>query len=243
MILLDWTRMGKTYCLAGVVIDDLDVRIVRPLLFKHRDTPVRKVGWSPYQLDGHARWELFEPVGAQAAPPEPPHLEDVWVRSLRPLGRSATPAQRRAILAATAAADGGPLFGDALAATRSCAYLSPGSGRRSLATVHVPSRRITFDGWWREGAEGPDIRVMLSLPGLGERVLAVKDHHLLLRGEAAGPDLDRQLAVLNDAVRHMGEQVAVRLGLSRPFQHDHGPSAPACWLMADGFFSLADPQP
>src|SRR5262245_1788483 len=176
LILLDWTRMGKTYCLAGVVLDDLDVRVVRPLLARNRAAPVRNTGWSPYLLDGHARWEIFELVGPQPAEPEPPHLEDIWVRSLRPLRRSAAPEQRRAILAATAAATGGRLFGEALTATRTGAYLNPGTGRRSLATVLVPSRRVSFGACWREGTAEPDFRVKLPLGDLGERVLAVKDH-------------------------------------------------------------------
>ena len=44
-----------------------------------------------------------------------------------------------------------------------------------------------------------------------------------------------------DAVQQMGDPVAVRLGLSRAFQGGAGNAA--CWLMADGFFSLKDPQP
>ena len=52
----------------------------------------------------------------------------------------------------------------------------------------------------------------------------------------------RQIATLNTAVMQMGERVAVRLGLSRPFQSDARQPA-MCWLMADGFFSLHDPQP
>src|SRR5262245_57022886 len=60
MILLDWTRMGKWYCLAGVVEQGGTFRVVRPLLAKFRAAPVRNVGWSAYLLDGHARWEIFE---------------------------------------------------------------------------------------------------------------------------------------------------------------------------------------
>jgi hypothetical protein len=243
LILLDWTRMGKTYCLAGVVLDDLDVRIVRPLPARNRSDDVRKWGWSPYLLDGHSRWELFELVHPEPASAAAPHLEDVWVRELRPLRRSAPPEQRRAILAATAATNGGPLFGEALTATRTGAYLRPGTGARSLATVLVPSRRIAFDACWREGAAEPDFRVKLPLADLGERVLAVKDHHLLLRAQEAGQDLDRQLDLVHGLIRGMGEQVAVRLGLSRAFQQEQTSAAPACWLMADGFFSLANPQP
>src|SRR5438067_2281694 len=103
MILLDWTRMGKTYCIAGVVLDDPDdlaVRIVRPLPVRHREADVRKWGWSKYQFDGHKRWEIFELAGAQEARTHPPHTEDIWVRELRHL-RDSTPADRRRILAAT----------------------------------------------------------------------------------------------------------------------------------------------
>jgi hypothetical protein len=243
LILLDWTRMGKTYCLAGIVLDDLDVRIVRPLPVRNRDGDVRKWGWSPYLLDGHSRWEMFELIHPEPAELDPPHLEDVWVRELRPLRRSATPGQRRAILAATAASDGVLLFGAALTVTRSAAYLPPGSGGRSLVTVLVPGRHIAFGACWRDGASEPDFRVKLPLGELGERVLAVKDHHLLLRAQQAGPDLDAQLDRLHGLVAGMGEQVAVRLGLSRSFGYEQASSTPACWLMADGFFSLADPQP
>jgi hypothetical protein len=243
LILLDWTRMGKSYCLAGVVLDDLDVRVVRPLPARNRTEDVRKWGWSPYLLDGHARWELFELVHPEPAETEAPHLEDVWVKDLRPLRRSAPPEQRRAILAATAVSGGRPLFGEALTPTRSGATLAPGSGARSLATVVVPSRRLAFDACWRTGAAEPDFRVKLPLADLGDRVLAVKDHHLLLRAGEAGPDLDRQLDRVHELVGGMGEQVAVRLGLSRPFQYEHAAAAPTCWLMADGFFSLADPHP
>ena len=63
MILLDWTRMGRSYCLAGAVLEKGDWRIVRPLPMKHRAAPVRNIGWSPFLFDGHARWEIFELIG------------------------------------------------------------------------------------------------------------------------------------------------------------------------------------
>jgi hypothetical protein len=242
MILLDWTRMGKNYCLAGVVVQDGRYRVVRPLLARHRQASVRVAGWSAFLLDGHRRWDVFELIGPQPAQPEPPHLEDIWVRSLRPHRRSATPEERRAVLAATAGGPGEPLFGAPLAPTRSAAYLEPGSGRRSLATLLVSAAGITFGGCRRGVAVEADVRVKLPIPEAGERVLSVKDHHLLSRAEQAGADLDRQLAVLQAAVRQMGEQVAVRLGLSRPFHQENGRDPPRCWLMADGFFSLSDPQ-
>ena len=47
MILLDWTRMGKTYCLAEVVGQPGNFRVVRPLMTRMRETALRKVGWSP----------------------------------------------------------------------------------------------------------------------------------------------------------------------------------------------------
>lgn len=55
MVLLDWTRMGKTYCLAGVVQHDGQLRVVRPLPITRRAEAVRNIGWSPFLMDGHSR--------------------------------------------------------------------------------------------------------------------------------------------------------------------------------------------
>jgi hypothetical protein len=41
----------------------------------------------------------------------------------------------------------------------------------------------------------------------------------------------------------MGERVAVRLGVSRSFFPSDQRAAAKCWLMVDGLFSTADPQP
>lgn len=242
MILLDWTRMGRSYCLAGAVAEHGHYRVVRPLLVKHRDAPVRNVGWSAYQVDGHARWEIFELIGLQPAAPEPPHLEDLWVRTLRSRGALAPIAQRREVLAATTARLDEALFGVPLCSTRSAAYLLPGTGQRSLATVVVPSASVSFSVSWREGTEQPDVRVLLPLPGLSTRPLPVKDHHLLLQAERVSTEPEGMSQHLNRVVRQMGPHLAVRLGLSRRFQarSDH---AGECWLMVDGFFSLSDPQP
>src|SRR6516225_5874640 len=98
MVLVDWTRMGTSYCLAGAILDGNSVQVVRPILSRYRTSPVRNAGWSPYLLDGHARWEIFELVGATQADTMPPHLEDIWVRSLRPHKCLAAPEQRRSIL-------------------------------------------------------------------------------------------------------------------------------------------------
>src|SRR5712692_9659889 len=237
MILLDWTRMGRTYCLAGAVFQDKQWRVVRPLLTKLREAPVRNVGWSAYLLDGHARWEVMELVGPQRTAPEPPHVEDLWVRAIRSRRLSAAPEQRCAILAATTTPPREPIFGSDLATTRTAAYLRPGTGTRSLATLVVPSNQIRFGAVWREGISEPDIRVELPLADLGKRSLAVKDHHLLLKGERAGNDLKQRIEILTAVVRQMGEQLAVRLGLSRSFGGQ--PEQPGmCWVMADGFFSL-----
>lgn len=246
MILLDWTRMGKWYCLAGAVSEKGGGwRIVRPLLSKYRDSPVRNVGWSAYLMDGHCRWEVFELVGVRPALPEPPHLEDVWVTGLRSLKRLATPAQRRAILEAGQRAAEEPLFGERLSATRTAAYLHPGTGQRSLATLLVAQAQVAFRAACREGTDEADCRVTLGVPGLEKRTLAVKDHFLLSRAEAAGADPEGQARALALAVGQMGETVAVRLGLTRAFSPTDGPARTAgwCWLMADGFFSLEDPQP
>jgi hypothetical protein len=242
MILLDWTRMGKGYCLAGAVAQEGGYRIVRPLLAKDRDAG-RKLGWSAYLLDGHARWEVFELIGAEPAKAEPPHVEDLWVRAMRSRKCSAPAGQRRAVLAATMARPGEPPFGAPFGTTRCGAYLSPGTGQRSLATVEVSSSQIGFSILTREGALDHDVRVKLHLPGIGERILAVKDHHLLARVERATTSLEGRAKALNFAVRQMGDRVAVRLGLSRAFDGETARGPGKCWLMADGFFSLTDPQP
>ncbi len=242
MILLDWTRMGKSYCLAGVVAENGQYRTVRPLLARNRDAAMHNVGWSPYLLDGHSRWEVMELIRPEAADSEPPHREDLWVRALRPRRRLAPPGQRRAILAATLAHPGETLFGVGLSSTTCSAYLQPGTGQRSLATVSVSAQPIVFRAAWREGTTDADLRVLLPLPGLTERPLPVKDHHLLLRAEQGATSLGNLLERLTAAVRQMGEPVAVRLGLSRAYA-PRADQPGRCWLMVDGFFSLADPQP
>jgi hypothetical protein len=242
MILLDWTRMGRSYCLAGAVVEADGVRVVRPLPARACRLPVRNVGWSSWLLEGHSRWEVFELVGPVEPGPEPPHLEDLWVRGLRSRHCLAPPGERRALLEATAAQAGEDLFGAPLATTRAAAYVSPGQGRRSLATLIVPAGTLQFSASWRQGAPEPDVRVRLEVPPLEGRFLSVKDHHLLRRAEQSGPGLNDRVRALQQAVRQMGAKVAVRLGLSRAFAtRPHERTGP-CWLMADGFFSLADPQ-
>lgn len=243
MTLLDWTRMGRSYCLAGAINTAGSFAVVRPLLVRARAAPVRNVGWPSYLLDGHARWEVFDLLGPAAAAAEAPHLEDLWVRALQPKRSMASLGQRREILHATRAAPGEPLFGAPLTLTRATAYLPSGTGRRSLATVVVPTTGIHFSALHREGTEDPDVRVTLPVPDLAGRSLPVKDHHLLCRAELASDHLDGRVKALERAVRQMGEQVAVRLGLSRAFDGGGGQGEVACWLMADGFFSLTDPQP
>jgi hypothetical protein len=243
MILLDWTRMGRSYCLAGVVVQDGQYRVIRPLQARNRDAPVRNFGWSAYHMDGHSRWEVFELIGPEPAPGQRPHLEDIWVRSLQPRRALASPAQRRAVLNATMTSSDRPLFGHPLQQTRTAAYLAPGTGHRSLVTVTVPGRHLRFTAAWRDGVPEPDYRVTLPLPGGAERSLPVKDHFLLQRAELAGTELDSRIRALSDAVGRMGERVAVRLGLSRAFPATPHRGEGVCWLMADGFFSLSDPQP
>jgi len=232
MILLDWTRMGKLYCLAGAVAEKGAVRIVRPLLLKHHDAPVRNVGWSAYLLDGHSRWEVFELLGPQTAQPEPPHLEDLWVRAIRSRGRLASPGQRREILAATVTEPDDAAFGAPLGNTRASLFLAPGTGQRSLTTLAVPAKQIQFTASQREGVDEPDYRVHLQVPALGDRWLPVKDHHLLCRAERAAADLPGRIKLLDQAVQQMGELVAVRLGLTRPFQ-SYGRARPR-FLLAHG---------
>jgi hypothetical protein len=242
MILLDWTRMGGAYCLAGVVVERGEYRVVRPLLARHRHVPVRNVGWSPFLLDGHARWEVFELVEPLPAPPEPPHIEDLWVRTLKPRHRSIPPGQRRELLAATAAIPGSPVFGTPLTLTLGSAYLEPGTGCRSLATLTVPAAGLCFSASQREGVAHLDVRVALQIPPLKSRALPLKDHHLLGRAEQSSATPEGQVKALNLAVRQMGERVAVRLGLSRAFEPTTCRGRGKCWLMVDGLFSLANPE-
>jgi hypothetical protein len=108
--------------------------------------------------------------------------------------------------------------------------------------VLVPSADVQFTALWREGADQPDHRVSLPLPEAGRRILPLKDHFLLARAEKESADVDAQLKVLTHLVRAMGATVVVRLGLSRTFVSATGQPG-KCWLMADGFFSLDDPQP
>jgi hypothetical protein len=243
MVLVDWTRMGKAYCIAGAVREGNGYRTVRPLFDRHRRTNCRIAGWSAYQLDGHCRWEIVELMAPSAALAEPPHAEDLWVRRLQSQHRLAEPSERREILSATTVARDEPLFGEHLHASASAVFLRPGAGCRSLATLCVPSMRIRFRAFSRAGAEEPDFRVTLDLEGLNKGFLPVKDHQLLSQAEAATTDLRQQVEFLAAAIKKMGAHVAVRLGLSRPFaaRADCAPSY--CWLMADGFFSLENPQP
>jgi hypothetical protein len=140
IVLLDWTRMGRAYCVAGAVVEEDLGRVIRPLPRRTIDIPVRNVGWSAFHLNGRLRWEVFEVVGHDAAALQPPHAEDVWARDLRPLNKLATMAERRQILAASCPPAGQPLFGAALSFTRATAYLPPDQGTRSLATVPCVGR-------------------------------------------------------------------------------------------------------
>ncbi len=164
------------------------------------------------------------------------------MRTLRPCGTLASPALRRAILQATLAPPEKPWFGDALTLTRSAAYLTPGTGDRSLAGVLVPRHGIHFTASWRDGTPEPDYRVALDVPGLEGRSLPVKDHFLLQRAEIASDGVEGRIRALTLAVGQMVEPIAVRLGLSRGFQAAPARSECLCWLMADGFFSFNDPQ-
>jgi hypothetical protein len=241
IILLDWTRMGRSYCLSGAVVEEDLGRVIRPLLRRGAEEPVRNVGWSAFLLDGHLRWEMFELIDPCPATLQPPHTEDVWVKALKPLKRFATMAQRRQILATTCIPPGQPLFGADLCFTRATAYLPPDQGTRSLATVVVTGADIRFSAAARSGAPEPELRVELPSAGLAGKQLPVKDHHLLRRAEASGQTLADQVQAMQQAVLQMGPRVAVRLGLTRPFQATAGRGPGFCWLMADGFFSHAEP--
>jgi hypothetical protein len=242
MVLLDWTRMGKTYCLAGAVQHNGHLRVVRPLPITRREGAVRSIGWSPFLMDGHSRWEIFELIHPEPAYPCPPHLEDLWVRGMRSRRCFADCALRRASLQATLVPRGQPWFGAPLTMTRSSAYVTPRTGLRSLASLVVPAHTIQFFVSWREGSPEPDYRVSLAVPELQGRYLPVKDHFLLQRAERASDRAEGRIQALTLAIAQMGEQVAVRLGLSRSFQATPGRAESVCWLMADSFFSFNDPQ-
>ena len=127
--------------------------------------------------------------------------------------------------------------------TRSCAYIAPRTGQRSLVSIVVPAGAIRFSVSWREGTPEPDARVSLAVPELEGRSLPVKDHFLLQRAELASSAAEGRMHALTLAVAQMGAEVVVRLGLSRGFQATPGRAESVCWLMADGFFSFSDPQP
>jgi hypothetical protein len=242
IVLLDWTRMGQSYCLGAAALERGTWRVVRPLMLRRKDQgPRNGAGWSAFLMDRHTRWEVFGVVGPVPAGPEPPHLEDLWVRALEPRRRPAPPEQRRAILAATTPPPGEPLFGVGLEKSRHGAFALPGTGGRSLVTVRVPADAVHFAPHRNDATGATDVRVTLPVPDLGERILPVKDHHLLSRAERAAAGPDDRARLLQDAVRAMGPTLAVRLGLSRP--HAYGAGPPVCWLMADGFFAWDDPQP
>jgi hypothetical protein len=245
IILLDWTRMGRVYCLAGAIYQAGEFRIVRPLPARARNSPIANNGWSPYLMDGHTRWEVFELVRPEPANAQAPHLEDVWVHSLRPRKQLASRDQRLAILQATLAPPGAPIFGVELTQMHSgTCSLEPGSGERSLATVMVPSAELHFSIVWYDGQGGEPgyrYRVRLNVPGHPRAILPLTDHFLLCQAERHSEDVEVRLEFLAAAVRALGEQVCVRLGLSRGYSFSPG-QPERCWLMADGFFSLDDPQ-
>jgi hypothetical protein len=244
IILLDWTRMGRVYCLAGAILQAGGWRIVRPMPVRGRQSPIANNGWSPYLMDGHARWQVFEMVHPVPAGAMPPHLEDVWVQSLRPRRQVATLEQRRAILQATLALPDEPIFGIELKRMHSgTCYLDPGTGERSLASVMVPSADLRFAAVWYDdaGERACRYRVRLNLPGHAGAILPVTDHFFLCQAEQHSADIEERLGFLATAVRQMGERVCIRLGLSRSFPAADGQPG-HCWLMADGFFSPDNPQ-
>jgi hypothetical protein len=242
MVLLDWTRMGHSYCLAGAIHQGGEWRIVRPLMNRHRDGPARNMGWSPYLMDGHQRWEVFELVSPHPAPPEAPHLEDVWVHSLRSRQRLAEREIRRAILQATCPPPEQPLFGALLQPRWTGGYLPAGTGCRSLVCTLVRADQITFR-LVRKGDDRVSYRVHLETAELEKFMIPVTDHSLLSRAEQAYPGVEERLAWMAQTVAGLGERVAIRLGVSRPYAGDPARDEPVCWLMADGFFSPTDPQP
>jgi Dual OB-containing domain len=238
-ILVDWTRMGDHYCLAGFEVHGDWVRTVRPLQAHLRRDDARGKGWSALSVAGRGRWELFDLVHPQPAASQPPHREDVWVRDLVSTHTFAPPELRQFVLRATDSVTTDGLFGEPLRASRSGRFLDPGRGRRSLTTLLVRADRIRFD-------HCPDttrhaVRVRIGVPGLEDSSLPVTDHHLLLHAERQAPQPRQVVAEAQRRIDGMGSTVAVRFGLSRPYAPGDA-GEPVCWLMANGFFSLADPE-
>jgi hypothetical protein len=242
MTLLDWTRMGHAWCLAGIIRQQGQYRVVRPRLASERGAPIANIGWTGGLLHGFCRWGLCEMIDPEPGNSEPPHLEDIWVRQLQPPVRMAAPEERRAILQATMVGTGELLFGAPLILGRVTAHLKPHTGVRSLTSLRVESHEVSFSVSQREGRPELEHRVRLQASQLAGLQLPITDHLLLSRAEQAGPDPQARMAALTEAVRAMGPSVVVRLGLTRPFA-PAGQDEGLCWLMADGFFSSHDPQP
>jgi hypothetical protein len=262
MILLDWTRMGKAYCVAGLVPDGSGWRSVRPMPARPYGEKVaardgenittsfvqppsstvleplpRNVGWFANQLQNLQRWDWVQLLGPQPAEIERPHTEDILVRALRPIGRTVPTEQRAEILQGTVVQGYKPHFGVPLLHTRTSAYLKPGVGERSLVTVTAPAYELFFEASKREGAGDLDVRVRFKVPGVGVKELPVKDHFLLAEAEqGSGVEPVSLARNLRQAVTKLGNTIAVRLGLSRGYGTGGGERR--CWLMADGFFPV-----
>src|SRR5262245_16634974 len=60
MILLDWTRMGKTFCVAGLVAEGSEWRTVRPMPIEFHSTTrpgaSRNVGWFSQRRRSPSGW-------------------------------------------------------------------------------------------------------------------------------------------------------------------------------------------
>jgi hypothetical protein len=108
-----------------------------------------------------------------------------------------------------------------------------------LVTAIVASHELFFEASRREGADEIDVRVRLKLPGVGVKLLPVKDHYLLCQAErTAGFDPGQLAKALRQAVDEV-LSVLVQVPLrSRGF--DSGRGERRCWLMADGFFSAEE---
>jgi hypothetical protein len=217
MILLDWTRMGHAFCLAGVIYQDSQYRVVRPLPASAHGSAIPNAGWPASELAGWRRWEVLELIDPEPAAAQPPHLEDVWVRKLHRRWRLASPEDRRSILQATVPGPGELLFGVPLVKGRATAHLRPRTGKRSLTSLLVHPHQLAFHVGERQGRAAPDHRVHIEAVPLCGLQLPITDHHLLLRAEQAGLEPRARAAALTAAVREMGDPILIRLGLTRPF--------------------------
>src|SRR5438034_10506500 len=59
MVLLDWTRMGRSFCVAGAAFPDTHYRLVRPLWANTGQAPVGRVRSTASRLERPVGWDIL----------------------------------------------------------------------------------------------------------------------------------------------------------------------------------------